>query len=367
MKQHFETENAYFAASNSANGFCSYYAECFDAPRIGRVYAIKGGPGTGKSFFLRRVADRGREAGWSCESIYCSSDPQSLDGVILSKGDTSIALLDATAPHVYEPHLPGVREELVDLGAFWDASRLSAAREQIELLQKKKSRAWARAYRYLESYGILYTTAEEMIAPYVRKEALRTLAKKWTAHIPKGEGYESRPALQRAFGMRGRVMLPTFFQMAKQAVAVIDCKGCAAYLMQALGETAVEKGCHIRLSRDPLLPDHIDGILFEESGFAVVVVHPKECPEGVRRVDLRRFVRIREARDCKRALLYAERMKRAMLGGAEEALEEAKEHHFALEEIYSLAMDFAKKERFTEEFCAKLFATPCQIGENVVE
>ena len=133
------------------------------------------------------------------------------------------------------------------------------------------------------------------------------------------------------------------------------------------GETAVEKGCHIRLSRDPLLPDHIDGILFEESGFAVVVVHPKECPEGVRRVDLRRFVRIREARDCKRALLYAERMKRAMLGGAEEALEEAKEHHFALEEIYSLAMDFAKKERFTEEFCAKLFATPCQIGENVVE
>jgi hypothetical protein len=106
-------------------------------------------------------------------------------------------------------------------------------------------------------------------------------------------------------------------------------------------ETAVEKGCRIRLSRDPLLPDHIDGILFEESGFAVVVVHPKECPEGVRRVDLRRFVRIREARDCKRALLYAERMKRAMLGGAEEALEEAKEHHFALEEIYSLAMDFA--------------------------
>ena len=78
-------EDAYFAASNSAKGFFSYYKECFDDGRIKHLYAIKGGPGTGKSYFLRKVARQGEGLGWNCEYIYCSSDPDSLDGVIMEK------------------------------------------------------------------------------------------------------------------------------------------------------------------------------------------------------------------------------------------------------------------------------------------
>ena len=93
-------EDAYFAASNSAEGFFSYYPQCFDASRIRHVYAVKGGPGTGKSRFLRDVAQAGESLGWQCEYIYCSSDPDSLDGVILTGEETCIALVDATAPHM---------------------------------------------------------------------------------------------------------------------------------------------------------------------------------------------------------------------------------------------------------------------------
>jgi MoxR-like ATPase len=53
-------EDAYFAASNSKHGFYSYYESCFDDARVGRVFAIKGGPGTGKNRFMRDVA----EAAW---------------------------------------------------------------------------------------------------------------------------------------------------------------------------------------------------------------------------------------------------------------------------------------------------------------
>ena len=62
-------EDAYFAASNSASGFQSYYAACFDNARIGRLYAVKGGPGTGKSRFLREVAACGAGHGWQTEFI----------------------------------------------------------------------------------------------------------------------------------------------------------------------------------------------------------------------------------------------------------------------------------------------------------
>ena len=79
-------EDAYFAASNSEAGFHSYYSECFEASHIGRIYAVKGGPGTGKSRFLRDVAEYATAKGSRCEYIYCSSDAASLDGVILQDG-----------------------------------------------------------------------------------------------------------------------------------------------------------------------------------------------------------------------------------------------------------------------------------------
>ena len=44
-------ENAYFAASNSRNGFHSYYEHCF-RHRVDHLYCIKGGPGTGKSTLM---------------------------------------------------------------------------------------------------------------------------------------------------------------------------------------------------------------------------------------------------------------------------------------------------------------------------
>ena len=52
--RHLE-EDCCFAASNSAHGFHSYYAEFFDDAEVDRVFVIKGGPGTGKSRFMRET------------------------------------------------------------------------------------------------------------------------------------------------------------------------------------------------------------------------------------------------------------------------------------------------------------------------
>ena len=52
---------------------------------------------------------------------------------------------------------------------------------------------------------------------------------------------------------------------------------------------------------------------------------------------------------------YAERMRRAMLDGAIESMEQVREYHFLIEEIYVSAMDFAAKESFTKSFCERLF------------
>ena len=66
-------EEAYFAAVNSGAGFISFFEEIFYAPQISRRYVIKGGPGTGKSSFLRRVAKSAESCGRSVKYYYCSS------------------------------------------------------------------------------------------------------------------------------------------------------------------------------------------------------------------------------------------------------------------------------------------------------
>ena len=46
------SEKKYFAAANTVDGFVSYYDEIF--VKCSRVYIIKGGSGTGKSYFTTR-------------------------------------------------------------------------------------------------------------------------------------------------------------------------------------------------------------------------------------------------------------------------------------------------------------------------
>ncbi len=348
-------EDAYFVASNSASGFYSYYRECFDAARVRHVYAVKGGPGTGKSRFLREVAQSAEQKGWDCEYIYCSSDPDSLDGVILSQNDACIALLDATAPHVYEPKLPGVREDIVNLGEFWNIEMLTAHHEAITALQGQKGDAYRRAYRYLAGVGEMTKVRDSLVFPYLRLSGIRHLAERLMQDIPIGVGYQIQPALVRSVGMRGKVGLDTYFARAKRIYRLEDCRGSARYLLDAIGELAVEKKLRIRVSYDPVLPEHPDGIFLCESETAFVIASEKECSYPHRQVRLRRFVEISKMKDLRAQINYAERMKRAMLSGAIEALAEVRDAHFRLEQIYMSAMDFTAKENFTKQFCNRIF------------
>jgi hypothetical protein len=349
-------ENAYFAASNSVHGFCSYYEELFGAARIKHVYAVKGGPGTGKSRFLRDVADRARGEGWACEYIYCSSDPDSLDGIILSHAHKEcIALLDATAPHVYEPTCPGAREELLDLGVFWDAARLGAHVEEIERLNLQKKEAYRRAYRYLAGLGEMSANVDSLVAPFVKRCKIVSLAQKLLQDVPDEAEYTPSPALIHSIGMRGEVGFDTYFCEARKLYVVEDCRGVAQYLMAALGEEIQKKRLAVRISHDPVEPEILDGMFLCESGIAFAVCRGDECPLPKKRIRMRRFVDTSKMKPVRERLNYAERMRRATYAGAIESLERVGEIHFRLEEIYTTAMDFERKEKFTKEFCASLF------------
>ncbi|MBR4992088.1 MAG: hypothetical protein IKY86_03745, partial [Clostridia bacterium] len=100
----------FFLGANSKDGFVSLLPQFRqESPR--RLYAVKGGPGCGKSTCIRRLSET---LGGAEEFFLCSSDPDSLDGAALS----TVALLDGTAPHVFEPAFPGCDGDYLPLPPF---------------------------------------------------------------------------------------------------------------------------------------------------------------------------------------------------------------------------------------------------------
>ena len=80
----------YFAAANTYKGFISYFKDVFDSKKYDRIYVLKGGPGTGKSTLMKRILSNVSARGGEVTEILCSSDPNSLDGIVASSQDRII-------------------------------------------------------------------------------------------------------------------------------------------------------------------------------------------------------------------------------------------------------------------------------------
>jgi hypothetical protein len=226
---------------------------------------------------------------------------------------------------------------------------------EIEQLNREKSEAYRRAYRYLSGFGDMRANRDALVAPYIQKDRIALQAQKIIRDLSDGKEYSAQPALIHSVGMRGEVGLDTYFCAAKEIYLVVDCHGAAQYLMMEIGNLAVEKHLAIRISHDPVEAEKIDGIFLCESGIAVVVCPEEECDYPHHRICMRRFVDTASMKRIRRELRATDRIGRALKGEAIDALEKVRQVHFRLEDIYSAAMDFSAKEAFTKAFCEKLF------------
>lgn len=90
----------FFLGANTPQGFVSRFDQLFSAEDGWRCFVIKGGPGSGKSTMMKKIAASLEQRFDNLERIHCSSDVSSLDGVICPALKFSVA--DGTAPHVRE-------------------------------------------------------------------------------------------------------------------------------------------------------------------------------------------------------------------------------------------------------------------------
>ena len=119
----------WFLGANSAEGFRSLYEDfCRGEGDFLRI--IKGGPGCGKSSFMRHIGEAAEKKGLEVEYILCSGDPDSLDGVYIPA--LRLGYADGTAPHILDPACFGAGGDDPNLGAFCDTARSRGEAARLE-------------------------------------------------------------------------------------------------------------------------------------------------------------------------------------------------------------------------------------------
>lgn len=344
-------QRKYFAASNSSDGFKNYYPEVFE--RADRLYVIKGGPGTGKSSFMKKCAESAERKGLEIEYYYCSSDPSSLDGVLIL-GEEKIGILDGTAPHVWEPVNPGAREEIVNLGQFWDSRLLRLQKNEIFSLSNKKSAAYKRAYDYLRSCGNLGAVSDALLRERVDGEKLNAAAQRLVRSLELPHGKPTLiPSLIDAVTMKGSFRFDSFEVNAERVIWVEDFYGIGKRVLGAILHSLSSSCEVVRVAYDPVESRAINGIFLEDSRVAILLCGKDGAREG-KVINSKRFADIEALREVRGELRYAARLYNDCLDGALHALSEVKVYHFLLEDIYKNAMDFKALNEFTYSFIDKL-------------
>lgn len=314
-----------FLAASSAEGFISHFPDCYDPDGGWSAYIIKGGPGTGKSSFMKRVLKTASERAKPSVEVHCASDPSSLDGVILPT--ERIAIMDGTAPHVVEPRFVGAVETLLDFGRFWDANALKRGREEIIGLTLRNKELHKKAGAHISSAGA--ALKERLARSQADPRRAETLSVELIEkHLPiEGKGGREWFAFSGGVTPTGLLYI-TEGELAEKSIILDGSLDFASEVIRRFKAEALNRGFETVTFKNPILPSRLtDGVFIPALSLYISADPQRHLGDDV----------LKE------------------LSSAADFIRQAKENHDLLEECYIGAMDFKALDAFCEEFCETLF------------
>ena len=341
----------YFAGGNTARGFYSLYES--NLKELTRLFILKGGPGTGKSSLMKKIGNEWLEKGYDIEFLHCSSDNNSIDGVIIPKLQAGI--VDGTAPHVIEPKAPGAVEEYVNLGEAWDARKLIPHKDTIQQLSGQISTAFNTAYSQFAEALRIHDEWEKFYIDNMDFEKANHLTNKLIEQFfGNGEVGKKGKVHDRFLGAATPIgavdYVPNLTETVAKRYFIKGRPGSGkSTMLKKLAAEGQSRGYDVEVYHCGFDPHSLDMVIVRELGFAIFdSTAPHEYfPE--RETD--------EVIDMYTELIvpgtdeqYAAEIEdvggryKAKMNEAIASLAKAKELHDELEGIYIKAMDFSKVE-----------------------
>ena len=342
----------FFLGANSGEGFYSLYDQMLNG-RFDDLLILKGGPGCGKSTFMRRMGEAMERAGERVVYINCSGDPESLDGAIFL--DRNTAVVDGTSPHVLEPTYTVASERYVDLTRFYDIDAVKARRAEIVALSDEYRAHYRSAYQVLRA---LDEVAGERRTVLHAQMDFSKLARRMNAILARelrGEGSGSG-RVDRAFlgGLthRGDICrFDTVETLCPRIYELNDSAGLGAEALKAACDMASNRRFDVIACPDPDRPRELRHVLIPERGVAFITADMSLPYEGkpYRRLRLDAMAEGKLTRAQKTKLRFTRRVEASLRDEAVAALASAKKAHDALESAYHPCVDFAGVTALAEQ------------------
>lgn len=312
----------FFLGANSEEGFFSLYDQLLGG-RLDDLMILKGGPGCGKSTFMRRMGAAMERAGERVVYINCSGDPDSLDAAIFL--DRNAAIVDGTSPHVLEPTYAVASERYVDLTRFYDVDAAKARRAEIVALSDEYRAHYRSAYRILRGEG-------------------------------GGSGRVDR-AFLGGVTHRGEICrFDTVEALCPRIYAIIDSAGLGNEMLETVVQAAQAKHFDIIACPNPDRPRELHHVLIPEKGLAFITTNARNPYDGkpYRRLRLDAMAEEKLTRAQKAKLRFTRRVEASLLDEAVGALSNAKKAHDALESAYHPCVDFEGATALAEKEIKRL-------------
>lgn len=267
------TATNYFLGGNTSRGFFSHFNYIISQENAIKIIALKGGPGTGKSSLMKKVGKYYLDKGCDVEFHHCSSDDNSLDGVLIKP--LNVALLDGTAPHIIDPVNPGAVDDIVNMAVCLNDKALRANKESILDINNQIGKSFKRAYRYFGAAKHLY---EDWYL--FNKEALNTYELNILKENLKNE---ILPNSLSALGVKRHLFATGFtpngiITYIDNIIEPLDniyiLKGDPGTgkteVLNYIADEATRRGFDVEILHTPLIPENIEHLIIPDLSLAIV-------------------------------------------------------------------------------------------------
>lgn len=349
----------FFLGANSKRGFHSFYDDLIDLKKANSVYIIKGSPGCGKSSFMKKIKLCLEHSGFSVEDIWCSSDPESLDGIVVPS--LKVAFVDGTAPHIVEPKYPLAVEKYINLGDFIDADNLRVKKDEIITLTDRYREGYPRVYTLLATAGVIEAELLNIALGGISIDKLQKKAKGIISRElnVKGSGGTVKKRFLSSISSNGYTTLfDTANALAEEIYVLDDNFGLGAFLLNPIAEAAINANFDVYLAYSPLCPERLEHIIIPEQNLAFITSKKYSEYKGKykRRVRIDAMIDTEHLREKKKKISFSRKLMQSTLNEAYSVLKELKLLHDDIEALYNPYVNFDAIYEKSVETAGKLTA-----------